>query len=78
MKYGKLIKSVRLSKGITGKFVAEKLNVSLSTYYEIEAGRRNVTIERVEEIASILGMTIIDLLRHEVSKSLKNSKAVND
>jgi transcriptional regulator with XRE-family HTH domain len=71
VKYGQLIKTARMSKGIKGKFVAEKLRVSLSTYYEIEANRRSVTLERADEIAHILGMSLIDLLRHQVSESLK-------
>lgn len=70
MKYGRIIKSARISRGMKGKFVAEKLKVSINTYYQIEAGRRNVTMERAEEIAGILGMTLIDLLRHKVSETL--------
>jgi len=70
VKYGALIKSVRNSKGIKAKWVAEKIRVSISTYTEIEADRRNLTLERAEEIAVVLGMTLQELLRHQVSDSL--------
>ena len=70
--YGSLIKAVRLSKGIKAKWVAEKIDVSVSTYSEIEADRRRVTLERAEEIAMVLGMTLPELLRFKVSETLTN------
>lgn len=70
--YGDLIKTVRNSKGIKAKWVAEKIGVSISTYTEIEAGRRNLTLERAEEIAKALGMTLPELLQHQVSETLTN------
>ena len=69
-RYGSLIKEVRNSKGIKAKWVAEKIGVSFSTYTEIEAGRRNLTVERAEAIALSLGMTLPELLCHNVSESL--------
>jgi len=70
IKYGALIKEVRNSKGIKAKWVAEKIGVSISTYTEIEADRRNLTLERAEEIAETLGVKLPDLLRYHVSETL--------
>lgn len=67
MSYHKQIKNARLDRGITGKHVAAMLAVSPATYYEIEAGRRSVTLERAEQIAAILGITLVELLRYRVS-----------
>ena len=67
--YGALIKSIRNSRGIKAKWVAEKIGVSISTYTEIEADRRGITIERADEIARALGMTLPELLQHHVSDS---------
>lgn len=69
-KYGVLIKAVRNSRGVKAVFIARKIGVSISTYTEIEAGRRNITLERADEIAAVMGMTLPELLRHEVSESL--------
>ena len=69
-RYGALIKSIRNSKGLKAKWVAEKIGVSISTYTEIEADRRSLTIERAGDIAAALGMTLPELLRHQVSDTL--------
>lgn len=69
-KYGALIKAVRRSKGIKAKWIAEKIGVSVSTYTEIEADRRNIALERAEEIAAALGMTLPELLCQSVSETL--------
>ena len=72
-RYGAIIKSIRNAKGIKAKWVAEKIGVSISTYTEIEADRRNLTVERAGEIATVLGMTLPELLRHQVSETLNPS-----
>lgn len=69
-KYGALIKVARNSKGIKAKWVAEKIGVSISTYTEIEAGRRILSVKRAEEIAGALGMTLTELLQCQVSETL--------
>lgn len=70
IEFGKIVKSVRMSRGIKGKYVANKLKVHITTYYDIEADRRSVTIERADEIASVFGMTLAELLRQKVSETL--------
>jgi transcriptional regulator with XRE-family HTH domain len=70
VKYGALIKAVRNSKGLKAKWIAEKIGVSISTYTEIEANRRSITLERAEKIASAMGMTLEELLRQQVSDTL--------
>lgn len=75
MEYYKMLKRARNFKGIKAKYVAEKLGVHITTYYELEAGRRQLTMERAGEIASILGMTLQDLLCFQVSDTLKNNKS---
>jgi len=67
--YGALIKKARNSKGIKAKWVAGQIGVSISTYTEIEAGRRSVTLERAEEIAKVLSMTLLDLLCVHISEA---------
>lgn len=69
--YGKMIKKARNSKGIKANWVAKKLGVSISTYSEIENGKRKLTVERAEQIANILGITLGELLCPHISETLK-------
>lgn len=78
LNYGSLIKSARNSKGIKAKWVAKKLGVSISTYTEIEADRRTLTLKRAEDIAGVLGMTLPELLRHQLSESPIKSTIPNN
>lgn len=75
MKYGNIIKKARMEKGIKQNFVAEKLGISTSAYYRIEAGETNITLDRADEIAHVLGMELVDLLRHKVSGTLNCKKS---
>ena len=66
MKYiGEKIRSIRTLKGYSQENMAEMLDVSLPTYAEIERGKRDVTISRLEQIAEKLGVTLNDVLAFE-------------
>lgn len=55
MKVGHKIKKLRELKNLTQAHVAEQLNLSLSGYGKIERDETDITLSRLEEIASILG-----------------------
>ncbi|MDT8412764.1 MAG: helix-turn-helix transcriptional regulator [Vicingaceae bacterium] len=55
MKVGQKIKKLRELKNLTQAHVAEQLNLSLSGYGKIERDETDITLSRLEEIASILG-----------------------
>jgi transcriptional regulator with XRE-family HTH domain len=56
------IRFVREQKNLTQSFIAEKINVSNKTYLSIEAGRSPITIERLQDIALALDVTLDYLL----------------
>lgn len=50
------LKIIRTEKGLTQQFLAEKCDVSVQTIRDIEAGRRNPSIEMLEKIAGQLNV----------------------
>lgn len=66
------IKKIRTSKGFTQEYVAEKLGMLQGNYTKLEAGKTQITIERLERIAEVFGMTVLELLEgHESSAQKK-------
>ncbi len=62
MKVGIRIKALRKEKKITLKELAEKADISISFLSDIENGRSNPSLERLEEIAKALNTSISYLL----------------
>jgi transcriptional regulator with XRE-family HTH domain len=51
---GQNIKTIRELKNFTQDFVATQLNMSISNYSNIETGKTDITLTRLEQIANIL------------------------
>ncbi len=60
-KLGKRIRTIRKSKGISQEELAFQSNTDYSYLNEIEAGKRNPSVRRIDAIASALGIHIKDL-----------------
>ena len=77
---GSKIKFVRSKvRDYTQDYMASKLGISQNTYCKIENGQINPTLERLEEIANILEIPIVDLLsinEHIVLNNCINSAAI--
>lgn len=56
---GKKIRVRRDILGITQPDLAEMANVNVNTVYNIESGRGNPTLKKLNKIADILGMELI-------------------
>jgi transcriptional regulator with XRE-family HTH domain len=56
------IKYFRRSKGFTQEQIAEKLNITPVAYSNIERGESSVSMKRLEEIARIIEVELLDLL----------------
>ncbi len=56
------IRRIRLEKRFKTKELAEKLGMTPPNYASIEAGRVPLTVDRLKEIAVILGVNYVDLL----------------
>jgi transcriptional regulator with XRE-family HTH domain len=59
---GEKIRGIRTLKGLSQQNMADVLGLSLPTYAEIERGKKDVTISRLEAIAKELGVTLNDIL----------------
>jgi len=56
------IKEFRNQKGITQVELAEKMSITQSTLSKYERGEKTPSLERTIEIASILGITVDELI----------------
>jgi transcriptional regulator with XRE-family HTH domain len=56
------IRLFRQAKGWTQDEVAEKLELSLNAYGEIERGNSDIRLSRLEQIANLFEVEVIDLL----------------
>lgn len=62
MNIGDKIRKVRELKGYKQEYVAGKLGLSVTAYGNIERNESSLTFERLEEIASVLEVTVQDIL----------------
>lgn len=60
---GRKIKMYRNQVNFTQSYLAEKLNVSAKYISSIERGIAKVSLTRLDEIANILDIRIVDLLK---------------
>lgn len=57
----KLIKDMRIERGLTQEDMAEKLGISNVAYHLYETGKRNIPQDKAEKIAHIFEMKISDI-----------------
>lgn len=63
---GKLLKELRIERGLTQKEAAEKLKTNRSTYANWEQGIRSIDIDTMFKICELYGVDI-----NEISKQMK-------
>lgn len=61
-KLGDKIRKIRDLRGLSQENMADMLGLSLPTYADIERGKKDVTIGRLETIAEKLGVTLNDIM----------------
>lgn len=79
------LKSIRNERKLTGSEVAEYLNISVSFYYSLEAGRKTLTQEYLEKLSDfygvsidyLLGRTAIEEINPETANELLEVKKVD-
>lgn len=59
------IKAIREEKGLKQIDVASHINVDKSAYSKIEKGSRNVTVEELQGMATLFGMTMDQVVNYE-------------
>lgn len=58
------ILKIRVNKGFSQQVVAQNLGIEQSSYSLIENGKRELTVERLLQIAMILGVDVIDIISY--------------
>lgn len=78
-KTGKLISSIRKDKGLTQKQFADSLGVSNATISKWETGKGFPDISLLEPLASVLDITVSEVLAGERSKNNDETNSlIND
>ena len=73
---GKLIRRRREQLGLSQQEMAERLNMSQSTYSRIEQKDEDITIRQLKTIAEVLEIQLADLLPDELIIYNHDQKAV--
>lgn len=69
------IKVIRLSKNYTQNFLADELGIDVTNYSRLERGEASVSVERLQKIAKILGVSTSFLL-DDVEEGNENSNEI--
>lgn len=75
-KIGQKVRQLRELKKITREKMADTLNMSLPGYSRIERDEVDVTLERANQIANVLGITLTELISFD-EKYIFNNYATN-
>ena len=75
MKVHEKIRKIRELKNFSQENMAEQLQMSVNGYAKIERGEVGLQMDKLEKIADVLGMDVVDLL--SVDKSLVFLNMVN-
>ena len=75
---GHKIRKVRELRNLTQERVAEQLGMTTSGYSRIERGEVRISIERLEQVANVLGVQPLDLTQFDESVVLTNYGTAND
>ena len=68
MTVGEKIKQIRKDKGLQQKAVASEVGLDQSNYNKVENGRREPSVEVLQKLAVIFGVTVDELLNADDKK----------
>ena len=72
MEIGQKIKKVRELRNFTQDYVAAKIGITQEAYSKLESSKTNVSVQRMEQVADVLGIGIFDLMNFDENKALFN------
>jgi transcriptional regulator with XRE-family HTH domain len=72
MRIGEKIKKLRELRNFTQEYMAEKLAISQNAYSKIERNETDVSYSRVESVAKILDVDVLDIIGFDEKKLLFN------
>lgn len=62
---GKRIRAHRHQRGWSQELLARKLNITVAGVSKIETGATDINLSRLEQIASVFGLAIVELIKEE-------------
>lgn len=62
---GKKIRLLRHQQGWSQEDVAKRLDISIPAFSKIETGITDVNLSRIEQIASLFGISVVELLTYD-------------
>jgi transcriptional regulator with XRE-family HTH domain len=65
-----LIRSFRVSKGLSQEYIANELGIKQAAYSNIESGKSDITLNRLHELAHLLQVSIFDLIIDNTNNQL--------
>ena len=68
------IKQLRELKNFTQEYMAQQLGLSTRAYSKIETGETQLTVNRLNEISAILGITPVEVLGFDDKQVFNNCK----
>jgi len=74
--YFKMIKSLRVEKGLSQAEIAEKIGVSRSSYIAFEQGKRELSLAEASKIADLFGISLEDLKNGTVPDNEKYKQMI--
>ena len=63
--YGNKIRALRMLRGFSQEYMADKLEITQTTYSRIETNQQKLTAEMLEKLSSILGVSVTDITSNE-------------
>ncbi len=57
-----LIRSIRVSKGLSQEYIANELGIKQAAYSNIESGKADITLNRLHDVAQLLEVSVFDLI----------------
>jgi transcriptional regulator with XRE-family HTH domain len=66
------VKKVRLQKGFTQEMVADKIHLGLRAYQKIENGETKLDIERLQQLATVFNVGLLDLVKTGDTVNIEN------
>ena len=73
MKISESLKKIRKSKGYSQEYVADYIGIDTTNYGRIERGQTSITFDRLEQLAKLYGLSIVEFV-----VTLTNSKPINN
>ncbi len=69
----KNLRALRKFRGLKQKAMADRLKLSDHAYANIETGKTDIQLSRLEEIAQILGVEVVDLFKSDQDSLLRSA-----